>query len=63
MEDEGGDDLDTIIEMHSNTDITAAIQIAQVLEALGIFYYEEVTEESNAKAEIFTIAESLPYMK
>lgn len=37
----GGDDLDIIIEMHSNTDTTAAIQIGKALEDLRIFYYEE----------------------
>lgn len=43
----GGDDLDIIIEMHSNTDTVAAIQIAQILEPLRIFYYEEPTHPLN----------------
>jgi len=43
----GGDDLDIIIEMHSNTDTTAAIQVAQVLEPLRIFYYEEPAHPLN----------------
>ncbi len=37
MREAGGDDLDIIIEMHSNTDTVAAIQIAQALEPLRIF--------------------------
>ncbi len=41
MREAGGDDLDIIIEMHSNTDTTAAIQIGKALEDLRIFYYEE----------------------
>lgn len=45
----GGDDLDIIIEMHSNTDTTAAIQIGQVLEDLRIFYYEEPTHPLNVE--------------
>lgn len=41
MREAGGEDLDIIVEMHSNTDTTAAIQIGRELEALRIFYYEE----------------------
>lgn len=33
--------MDIIIEMHSLTDTVAAIQVAQALEDLRIFYYEE----------------------
>lgn len=45
----GGDDLDIIIEMHSNTDTMSAIQIAQVLEPLRIFYYEEPAHPLNVE--------------
>ncbi|SDF02818.1 mandelate racemase/muconate lactonizing enzyme family protein [Sporomusa acidovorans] len=41
MRKAGGDDLDIIIEHHSNTDTVAAIQIGKALEDLRIFYYEE----------------------
>jgi L-alanine-DL-glutamate epimerase-like enolase superfamily enzyme len=41
MREAGGEDMDIIIEMHSNTDTIAAIQIGQALEDLRIFYYEE----------------------
>ena len=47
MREAGGEDLDIIIEMHSNTDMTAAIQIAQALEVLRIFYYEEPAHPLN----------------
>jgi L-alanine-DL-glutamate epimerase-like enolase superfamily enzyme len=47
MREAGGDDLDIIIEMHSNTDTTAAIQIGQALEELRIFYYEEPVHPLN----------------
>lgn len=47
MREAGGDDLDIIIEMHSNTDTTAAIQIGQALEDLRIFYYEEPAHPLN----------------
>ena len=47
MREAGGDKLDIIIEMHGNTDTTAAIQVAQVLEPLRIFYYEEPTHPLN----------------
>ena len=47
MREAGGEDLDIIIEMHSNTDTTAAIQIAQALEELRIFYYEEPAHPLN----------------
>jgi len=41
MRKAGGDALDIIIEMHSNSDTTSAIQIGQALQDLRIFYYEE----------------------
>ena len=49
MREAGGPDLDIIIEMHSNCDTIAAIQIAQILEPLRIFYYEEPTHSLNAQ--------------
>ncbi|MFA7067477.1 MAG: mandelate racemase/muconate lactonizing enzyme family protein [Acidaminococcaceae bacterium] len=49
MRKAGGEELDIIIEMHSNTDTTAAIQIAQVLEPLRIFYYEEPAHPLNTE--------------
>lgn len=49
MREAGGDDLDIIIEMHSNTDTVAAIQIAQALEPLRIFYYEEPVHPLNVE--------------
>lgn len=49
MRKAGGDDLDIIIEMHSNTDTTAAIQIGQALEDLRIFYYEEPCHPLNVQ--------------
>ena len=45
----GGEDLDIIIEMHSNTDTMAAIQVAEVLKPLRIFYYEEPVHPLNAE--------------
>ncbi|MBQ7247069.1 MAG: mandelate racemase/muconate lactonizing enzyme family protein [Lachnospiraceae bacterium] len=47
MREAGGDDLDIIIEMHSNTDTVAAIQIAEALKDLRIFYYEEPAHPLN----------------
>lgn len=47
MRDAGGDDLDIIIDMHANTDTTAAIQIGQLLEPLRIWYYEEPVSPLN----------------
>ena len=49
MREAGGDDMDIIIEMHSNTDTTAAIQIGQALEELRIFYYEEPAHPLNVE--------------
>lgn len=48
MREAGGDDLDIIIEMHANTDTMAAIQIANILEPLRIFYYEEPIHSLNS---------------
>ena len=50
MREAGGDALDIIIENHSNTDTTAAIQIGQALEELRIFYYEEPCHPLNPKS-------------
>lgn len=50
MREAGGEDLDIIIEMHSNTDTTAAIQVGKALEELGIFYYEEPVHPLNPKS-------------
>ena len=47
MREAGGDDMDIIIEMHSLTDTVAAIQVAQALEDLRIFYYEEPVHPLN----------------
>ena len=49
MREAGGDDLDIIIEMHSNTDTIAAIQIADALKDLRIFYYEEPAHPLNVE--------------
>ena len=49
MREAVGDDLDIIIEMHSNTDTTAAIQIGQALQDLRIFYYEEPAHPLNVE--------------
>lgn len=49
MREAGGDDLDIIIEMHSNTDTIAAIQVAEVLKDLRIFYYEEPAHPLNVE--------------
>lgn len=48
MRDAGGDDLDIIIENHSNTDTVSGIQIGQALEDLRIFYYEEPAHPLNS---------------
>jgi len=50
MREAGGDDLDIIIEMHSNTDTVAAIQIADALKDLRIFYYEEPIHPLNVES-------------
>lgn len=48
MRKAGGDDMDIIIEMHSNSDTISAIQIGKALEDLRIFYYEEPCHPLNA---------------
>jgi L-alanine-DL-glutamate epimerase-like enolase superfamily enzyme len=44
-----GDDVDIIVEMHSFTDTTAAIQFGRAIEELGVFYYEEPVMPLNPK--------------
>jgi hypothetical protein len=46
MREAGGDALDIIVEMHSNTDTLAAIQIGQAMEDLRIFYYDRARASS-----------------
>jgi len=41
MREAGGPELDIIIETHSYTDSTAAIQLGRALEDLRIYYFEE----------------------
>ena len=48
MREAGGEDMDIIIELHSNTDTTSAIQLAHALEPLRIFYLEEPVHPLNA---------------
>ncbi len=43
----GGDNMDIIVEMHSQTNTNTAIQFAQELENLRCFYYEEPTQPLN----------------
>jgi L-alanine-DL-glutamate epimerase-like enolase superfamily enzyme len=45
----GGDDFDIIIELHSFTDATAAIQLGKALEQFNIFYYEEPVAPLNPR--------------
>lgn len=47
VREEGGENLDIIIELHSYTDTNTAIQLASVLEKYRIFYYEEPTQPLN----------------
>lgn len=49
MREAGGDDMDIIIELHSNTDTTSATQLAKALEPLRIFYMEEPVHPLNAE--------------
>lgn len=49
MREAGGDGMDIIIELHSNTDTTSAIQLADALEPLRIFYMEEPVHPLNAE--------------
>lgn len=47
VREEGGDDLDIIIELHAYTDTNTSIQLAKALEPYHIFYYEEPTQPLN----------------
>lgn len=49
MREEGGPDLDIIIELHSYTDVISSIQVGQALEELDIYYFEEPCSPLNAK--------------
>lgn len=49
MREAGGEDLDIIIENHSNTDTIAAIQMGRMLEELRIFYFEEPCHPLNVQ--------------
>lgn len=42
-----GPDFDIIIDMHANSDTTAAIQFGQAFAPLGILYYEEPVDPLN----------------
>ena len=50
MREAGGPDLDIIIEVHSYTDTNTAIQLAQVLEPLNIYYLEEPVHPLNVES-------------
>lgn len=43
----GGDDMDIIVEMHSQTNTNTAIQFGREIEDLRCFYYEEPTQPLN----------------
>lgn len=49
MREAVGCDVDIIVEMHSFTDTTAAIQFGRIIEDLGVFYYEEPVMPLNPK--------------
>jgi galactonate dehydratase len=49
MRKTGGDNMDIIVELHSITDTTAAIQLGKALEPYNIFYYEEPVSPLNPK--------------
>jgi len=49
IRDAAGPDLDIIVEMHSFTDTSSAIQFGRMIEELGIFYYEEPVAPLNPK--------------
>lgn len=41
MREAVGPDIDIIVEMHAFTDTTSSIQFGQMIEELGVYYYEE----------------------
>lgn len=47
IRDAGGDDMDIIVEMHSQTNTNTAIQFGREIENLRCFYYEEPTQPLN----------------
>jgi L-alanine-DL-glutamate epimerase-like enolase superfamily enzyme len=49
MREAVGCDVDIIVELHSFTDTTAAIQFGKMIEELGVFYYEEPVMPLNPK--------------
>jgi L-alanine-DL-glutamate epimerase-like enolase superfamily enzyme len=49
MREAVGPDVDIIVEAHALTDTTAAIQFGQMIEELGIFFYEEPVMPLNPK--------------
>ncbi len=49
MREQAGPDVDIIVEMHSFTDTTSAIQFGRMIEELGVYYYEEPTMPLNPK--------------
>ena len=49
MREAGGEEMDIIIEFHSNTDTTSAIQLAKAFEPLRIFYMEEPVHPLNSE--------------
>lgn len=50
MREAGGDKMDIIIELHSLTDTTSAVQLGRELEKYRIFYYEEPVHPLNAES-------------
>lgn len=50
MREEGGENLDIIIENHAFTDTNTAIQLGQALEECGIYYMEEPVHPLNARS-------------
>lgn len=50
MRNEGGRDLDIIIENHAFTDTNTAIQLGRALEPYGIFYMEEPVHPLNSRS-------------
>ena len=49
IREEIGPDNDIIVEMHSFTDATTAIQFGRSIEDIGVFYYEEPVQPLNPK--------------
>lgn len=47
MREAGGPDLEIIIELHAQTDVNSAIQLARALEPFHCYYYEEPTQSLN----------------